>query len=581
MVAKRFSDSVLGLLLILVLTVEGNASRFVNPFATRSTEVHYVPSTTPARFARPALVQFIAAKRAVEGDELSSQSADQSFPQFNGPGYVPSDTSAQSPGDILGDGYKVLGLMGRGSSGVTYKAEGPDGTVVAVKTLSLRAMSDWKQLQLFEREANALKGLNHPGIPRYIDYFEEDTDTDRRFYIVQELAEGKTLSQLVQEGWRVDETEARRIARELLLVLQYLGSLRPPVVHRDVKPDNIVMEGGRAGGRVFLVDFGGVQAASVAAGSLTPMSTIVGTYGYMAPEQFRGAAQPQSDLYSLGATLLYLVSGRQPSEFRQDRLRIDFSGLISVSEEWEDLLEGLLEPLPEDRLTADQAMRLLEGQPRRLRTGSMGGKVGGRQPAGSKAVVKKRGANLVVEIPPAGITGDTVMTGSFALIWNLFVFSFTASALAAGGLLPVLFMIPFWAAGAQIAKVAVGSSFTRERLVIGRRRFSLSRQFALFKDGQASFDDGEDGQRGAVVVEGLSRDLREARIVTTMEVNGVPQTAISLSEGVRKHVFGEGLDTFEQEWLVRQINDAIDEAADRPDAGVLASDIERRTRELR
>lgn len=77
---------------------------------------------------------------------------------------------------------------------------------------------------------------------------------------------------------------------------------------RDIKPNNIVVEGGKTGGRVFLVDFGGVQA--MAAGESFAMgSTVIGTYGYMAPEQFRGAAQPASDLYSLGGTLLYLLSG--------------------------------------------------------------------------------------------------------------------------------------------------------------------------------------------------------------------------------------------------------------------------------
>lgn len=77
---------------------------------------------------------------------------------------------------------------------------------------------------------------------------------------------------------------------------------------RDVKPENIVLEGAKAGGRVFLVDFGGVQAAA-AADSFALGSTIIGTYGYMSPEQFRGAAQPTSDLYGLAGTLLYLLSG--------------------------------------------------------------------------------------------------------------------------------------------------------------------------------------------------------------------------------------------------------------------------------
>lgn len=92
---------------------------------------------------------------------------------------------------------------------------------------------------------------------------------------------------------------------------------RASCVCRDIKPDNIVLEGGVTGGRVFLVDFGGVQA--VAAGeSFALGSTVIGTYGYMAPEQFRGAAQPASDLYGLGGTLLYLLSGLSAADASTD-----------------------------------------------------------------------------------------------------------------------------------------------------------------------------------------------------------------------------------------------------------------------
>ena len=171
---------------------------------------------------------------------------------------------------------------------------------------------------------------------------------------MQELAQGKSLAELVEGGWRADEAEARRIAIEMLGILAYLASRRPPVTHRcplavcivqhqmlftspsldfhllqslaalsgwhpwltachrnarDIKPENIVLEGGQTGGRVFLVDFGGVQAAA-ASEALGMASTVIGTYGHMAPEQFRGAAQPASDLYGLGGTLLYLLSGR-------------------------------------------------------------------------------------------------------------------------------------------------------------------------------------------------------------------------------------------------------------------------------
>ncbi|KAL0037446.1 hypothetical protein WJX79_008515 [Trebouxia sp. C0005] len=262
-------------------------------------------------------------------------------------------------GDTLGGTYTVVETLGRGSSGVTYKARNAEGKLVAVKALSLQSMSDWKQLDLFQREANTLKQLQHPGIPQYVADFEDDTEKDRGYYLVQDLAQGRSLAELVKGGWRADEGEVTRIAKELLNILDYLASRRPAVTHRDVKPENIVLEGGKAGGRVFLVDFGGVQAAAL---DQDFGSTIIGTYGYMAPEQFRGAAQPASDLYALGGTLLYLLSGKPPSAFPQDRLHIDFSQEVSIGRQLATVVDGLLEPLVEDRLSAAEALEMLTQQ---------------------------------------------------------------------------------------------------------------------------------------------------------------------------------------------------------------------------
>ena len=290
-----------------------------------------------------------------------------------------------APGTLIGGRYEVQEVLGHGGNGVTYRCHDADtNSAVAVKALSLRSLRAWKQLELFQREAATLEALAHPGIPRYIDAFEEDSERDRAFYLVQELAEGKDLETMVEGGWRGDEAEVRRIGAELLKVLQYLGSRRPPVTHRDVKPSNVVVEGGVAGGRVFLVDFGGVQAAA-AAGEL-PGSTIVGTYGFMAPEQFRGAAAPASDLYGLGGTLLYLLTGRPPSSFPLDRMRLDLSS-VAMSPQLKAVLEGLLEPVQEDRMSAERALSLLERGP-----GNDGGSAAaGRRGAAARGWVTSAG----------------------------------------------------------------------------------------------------------------------------------------------------------------------------------------------
>ena len=104
---------------------------------------------------------------------------------------------------------------------------------------------------------------------------------------MQELAEGRTLAELVKDGWRGSQEEVGQIAVQLLGVLQYLGSRLPPVVHRDLNPNNVILANGSRTGRVFLVDFGGVQAAAAAADGGSFSTTVVGSYGFMAPEQAR------------------------------------------------------------------------------------------------------------------------------------------------------------------------------------------------------------------------------------------------------------------------------------------------------
>lgn len=503
-------------------------------------------------------------------------------------------------GTVLHGKYTIQEVLGTGGSATTYQALASDGRRVAVKVLSLKSVKDWKQLTLFQREAQTLAALNHPGIPKYIDYFEVDTATDRAFCIVQEEANGLSLAQMISRGQRCNTDEATRIATELCGVLAYLQSLHPPVVHRDVKPENIVIEGGAWGGRCFLVDFGGVAAAYNAADISSFASTVVGTYGYMAPEQFRGSAQPASDMYALGATLLFLLSGRPPFAFSQERMRINWrsgpegdgsAGFNVPSPRWASLLDGLLEPVAEDRLTASQALDILQGravQATALTRGSrrQGGNGAGlvspmtpyearqmaatqlarntglvRKPAGTRVLLDRSPNRLDVTIPPKGFfNADTLMTGSFAVAWNAFVAVWTAGALASGGLLMALFSLPFWFAGIQLGKQSFGSALVKERLAIGLNRFRVGQELALLRDGQADFLGG-DNER---LIEGLTPDLIGARIVTTMFVNDQPQTAIELIEGVRKHRFGEGLELPEQQWLVSEINQHLESVRGAP-----------------
>ncbi len=206
-----------------------------------------------------------------------------------------------------------MGTLGRGGVGTTYEAEDLEsaGKRVVLKQLNVRNLGDWKLFELFEREARTLAQLVHPAIPRYLDSFQTDDDGPR-LYIVQELAKGRTLADLVAAGYHPDEGAVREIAVQVLRILGYLQSLSPPVIHRDVKPQNILRSDA---GEIALVDFGAVKSAVTdgPAGG----STVAGTFGYMAPEQLHGHATTATDLYGLGATLVFLLTRRSPPSYRR------------------------------------------------------------------------------------------------------------------------------------------------------------------------------------------------------------------------------------------------------------------------
>jgi serine/threonine protein kinase len=253
-------------------------------------------------------------------------------------------------GDIINQRYKILGVLGEGGTGITYSAQDQSThQTVAIKTLSLRQAEDWKVIELFEREAKTLAQLKHPNIPTYLDYFAVENDRDRFFYIVQEQAEGKSLFQWVQEDWRCTEKEVKAIAIQVLNILDYLHSFSTPVIHRDIKPHNLIR---RADGQIFLVDFGSV--GSTYHNTFMRGSTVVGTFGYMAPEQFRGQAVPATDFYGLGATMLFLLTRRSPAELPTQKLKVEFRSRIQLSDTFAEWLEKCLEPAAKDRFESAQ-----------------------------------------------------------------------------------------------------------------------------------------------------------------------------------------------------------------------------------
>jgi serine/threonine protein kinase len=251
--------------------------------------------------------------------------------------------AAQFTGQVLCDRYRIERQLGQKTGRRTFLAVDLQTELpVVIKLLLFNNEFVWDDLKLFEREAETLKHLNLPTIPCYLDYFEFDLPTLKGFALVQTYIDAPSLEEVVQSGRRFAESELQQLATALLDILDYLHSLHPPVIHRDIKPSNILLSNrsGNSIGDVYLVDFGSVQNVSAKDGGTL---TVVGTYGYMPMEQFGGKTVPASDLYSLGATLIYTIVGVHPAELPQDEGKIQLPA-NSLSPGWRRWLEILVEP---------------------------------------------------------------------------------------------------------------------------------------------------------------------------------------------------------------------------------------------
>jgi eukaryotic-like serine/threonine-protein kinase len=261
---------------------------------------------------------------------------------------------------IINSQYEIIEILGEGGVGTTYKAKDlKNNQFIAIKVISFSKVTNWKTIDLFEREVRVLKQLNHPTIPQYLDSFEIDTDDDRLFCIVQALAPGKNLAQWMQAGWRPDEETVKVIAQQLLEICIYLQTFTPPIIHRDIKPQNILRD---EQGQIYLVDFGAVQ--DTYRQTVTGGSTVIGTFGYMAPEQFRGQATLATDLYGLGTTLIFLLTGQDPINLQQtEDLKLTIPISVKITLPFKRWLQNLIEPAVEDRCpSAETAILFFQGQ---------------------------------------------------------------------------------------------------------------------------------------------------------------------------------------------------------------------------
>lgn len=211
-------------------------------------------------------------------------------------------------GQVLQQRYQILGVLGIGGMSAVYQARDLRFANVtklcAIKEMinmapdpQLRALA----IQNFEREANILATLSHPAIPKVYDYFSEHN----RSYLVLEFVDGSDLEAYLSqhEGLLAPEM-VLDWAIQLCEVLHYLHNYKPPVVFRDMKPSNVMLD---KHNQIRLVDFG--IAKVFQAGQ---KGTMIGTEGYSPPEQYRGVADPRGDIYALGATLHHLLTKQDP-----------------------------------------------------------------------------------------------------------------------------------------------------------------------------------------------------------------------------------------------------------------------------
>ena len=242
--------------------------------------------------------------------------------------------------------YQVLRTLGQGGMGTTYLARDATGEIAAMpqllvlKQMNADMVKIAKAQELFEREAYTLKSLNHPGIPKYYDFFVEDG----KKYLAMELIHGQDLEKRVYTTGPVTPSQAIAWMIQTCDILDYLHSQSPPLIHRDIKPANLMVRS--SVNRIVLLDFGAVKEIGTAPG------TRIGAEGYCAPEQERGQPLTQSDLYAIGPTLIFLLTGENPFKYYRQRgrnYRFDVAKVPTISSQLRDVIDRVTEPLPRDR----------------------------------------------------------------------------------------------------------------------------------------------------------------------------------------------------------------------------------------
>jgi len=274
--------------------------------------------------------------------------------------------------DLFCDRYLITRLLGRGGFGVTFLARNmalPGHPWCVIKQLCPKVNNEAalkRARKSFKREAKTLAKLGaHGEIPQLRDYFEVGGE----FYLVQDYIKGHTLTQEVRRHGPFSEESVKKFLREILPLLEFVHSQR--VIHRDIKPPNIIRR--RVDGKLVLIDFGAVKEQIVQSSisgdptTAAPTTThFIGTMGFAPPEQLSLRPVYSSDIYALGMTCLYLLTGKTPMKLSGETRTgvIAWRDRVSVSDYFAKILEKMLKISVRERYqTASEILRALDLEP--------------------------------------------------------------------------------------------------------------------------------------------------------------------------------------------------------------------------
>ncbi len=277
-------------------------------------------------------------------------------------------TEDLQPGMLLIERYEIVKRIGGGGMGSVYQARDKrlSDRLCAVKEM-IQTSSDEgqrkKAVDDFLRESQLLASLDHPSIPTIFDYFIEKG----RYYLVMYYVQGRDLEhEMNRAGGRVDEATVVKWGIQACDVLAYIHGLNPPIIYRDLKPANLMLDEKK--NKIMLIDFGIARFVAPTVKGVT----AIGTMGYAPPELFSGKVEARSDIYSLGATIFHMLTGSDPQD--NPLLIFDFTKHprprqinTSITPEMDAILGRMVAHKPEDRqASAAELKQILEDHERRL-----------------------------------------------------------------------------------------------------------------------------------------------------------------------------------------------------------------------